>query len=132
MKIRVLILSIIVIFSLTLLSGCKTQADNVSYNLSQEADSFNITRQITVINCITNDVTFQMTGRMSIKADSIDNQLEVTVESKKDSYQKHFIGLADNITYVVEDKGIMNVDKYRYELNFNPKMWLPSKPKNID
>jgi len=128
------VLIIIAMLGLTIgLNGCDDrQADRVSYNLSQEADNFNVTRKITVINCIVGDVIFQMTGRISIKADRQDNQLEVTVEASKGLYQKHFIGLSDNVTYVVEDLGVTNVDEYRYELNFNPKMWIPVKPVIID
>ena len=63
--------------------GCDTEANRVSYNLSQEADNFNVIRQLTVINCIQGDVLFQMTGKMSIKADATDNQLEVVVEDEK-------------------------------------------------
>ena len=73
-----------------------------------------------------------MTGKMSIKADSADNQLEVTVENSDGSYQKHFVGLSDNVTYMVEQKDYKNVDKYKYILNYNPKMWIPIEPENID
>ena len=86
-----------------LLAGCRTEASRVSYNLSQEADNFNDIRQITVINCLQGDVLFQMTGKMSITADVADNQLEVVVEDENGEYKKHFIGLSDNVTYVVED-----------------------------
>lgn len=114
------------------LCGCR-EADRVSYNISLEADNFNTIRQITVINCIQGDVLFQMTGKMSIVADTNDNQLEVTVEDEEGRYRKHFIGLSDNVTYVVED--ITNTDKiseYQYTLNFNPKMWIPYNIKNVD
>lgn len=114
------------------LCGCR-EADRVSYNISLEADNFNTIRQITVINCIQGDVLFQMTGKMSIVADTDDNQLEVTVEDEEGRYRKHFIGLSDNVTYVVED--ITNTDKiseYQYTLNFNPKMWIPYNIKNVD
>ena len=36
-------------------TGC-TEAERVSYNLSEQADNFNIVRQLTVINCIEGDV----------------------------------------------------------------------------
>ena len=123
----------IAILTLTTLSACNdTQAQKVSYNLSQEADNFNVARKLTVINCIKGDVLFQMSGRLSIEADTIDNQLEITVEYKKGLYKKHFVGLSDNVTYVVEDLDITDVSEYQYELNFNPKMWLPVMPKIID
>lgn len=113
------------------LCGC-TEADKVSYNLSQEADNFNDVRQITVINCIQGDVLFQMSGRMSIQPDVEENQLEVIVEHKEGLYKKHFIGLSDNVTYVVEDLEVDNVDQYSYTLNFNPKMWIPVTPGYVD
>lgn len=113
--------------------GCETEAQRVSYNLSQQADNFNIVRQITVINCIEGDVLFQMSGRLSITADTTDNQLEIIVEDNN-TYVKHFIGLSDNVTYVVEDLnlGANDVEKYKYTLNFNPNMWLPIDIETID
>ena len=114
------------------LSGCSTEAEKVSYNISQQADNFNTVRQITVINCLQGDVVFQMTGKMSINADVVDNQLEVTVEDEYGRYKKHFIGLSDNVTYVVEDITNGDVDKYKYTLNFNPKMWIPFNVETID
>lgn len=68
-----------------------------------------------------------MSGRMSIIADTADNQLEVLVEMDDGNYCKHIIGLSDNVTYVVEDLnlGENEVNKYKYTINFNPKMWLP-------
>ena len=116
-----------------LLTGCdQRQADEVSYNLSLKADNFEDIRQITVINCIQGDVLFQMTGKMSIEVDSSDNQLEIVVEVEDGEYKKHFIGLSDNVTYVVEDITGANIDKYSYTLNFNPNMWIPYNVENID
>lgn len=112
-------------------AGC-TQAERVSYNLSQEADNFNNVRQLTVINCLEGDILFQMTGKMSITADMADNQLEVVVELEDGTYKKHFIGLSDNVTYVVEDITGKDVSKYKYTLNFNPEMWWPWEADVID
>lgn len=120
------------IMGFTALTGCGNEADRVSYNLSREADNFNDIRQITVINCLQGDVLFQMTGKMSITADVSDNQLEVVVEDENGEYKKHFIGLSDNVTYVVEDITAGDVEKYKYTLNFNPKMWLPVEIETID
>ncbi len=120
------------VMGFTLLTGCGNEADRVSYNLSREADNFNDIRQITVINCLQGDVLFQMTGKMSITADVSDNQLEVVVEDENGEYKKHFIGLSDNVTYVVEDITAGDVEKYKYTLNFNPKMWLPVEIETID
>lgn len=128
-KITTILIATIMILTL---AGCETQADRVSYNLSQEADNFNDIRQVTVINCLQGDVLFQMTGKMSIKADTADNQLEIVVEDENGDYKKHFIGLSDNVTYVVEDITSGDVSNYKYTLNFNPKMWLPYNVETIE
>lgn len=117
---------------LLMVTGCESEAEKVSYNLSQQADNFNVIRQLTVINCIEGDVLFQMTGKMSITADTADNQLEVIVEDEDGSYKKHYIGLSDNVTYVLEDLGENKVSKYKYTLNYNPKMWIPVEVQTID
>lgn len=114
------------------LTGCR-EATRASYNVSKQADNFNIVRQVTVIDCINGDVMFQMTGKMSVYADTEDNQLEVIVEDGG-TYTKHIIGLSDNVTYVVEDLnlGSNDVSKYHYTINFNPKMWVPVDVEHID
>lgn len=116
------------------LAGCETEAQRVEYNLTQEADNFNVVRQLTVINCLQGDVLFQMTGKMSITADTEDNQLEIIVENDDDTYTKHFVGLSDNVTYTIEDLnlGANDVEKYKYTLNFNPDMWFPYEVETID
>ena len=133
MKKRIIAMLLALVMALSL-AGCdETEAERVSYNLSQQADNFNSVRQLTVINCLKGDVLFQMTGLMSITADRSDNQLEVVVELEDGTYKKHFVGLSDNVTYVVEDitEGT-GVSKYKYTLNFNPDMWWPFDAERID
>lgn len=127
-KVLALLLSVSTMFAF---SGC-SEASKVSHNLSLEADNFNDVLQVTVINCLQGDVLFQMTGKMSITADTSDNQLEVVVEDEKGEYKKHFIGLSDNVTYVVEDITAGDVSKNKYTLNFNPEMWIPVETDVID
>lgn len=131
-KIGLFILVAVLVIFACILVGC-SQAERVSYNLSKEADSFNIVRQLTVINCIEGDVLFQMTGKLSITADTEDHQLEIIVEDGG-TYVKHFVGLSDNVTYVIEDLnlGANDVSKYKYTLNFNPDMWIPVNIETID
>lgn len=130
-KLRLLLIgSLVMAFMFT---GCKTESQRVRYNISQEADNFNIVRRVTVIDCITGDVLFQMSGRMSIVADTADDQLEIIIEDGG-NYQKHIIGLSDNVTYIVEDLalGANDVSQYHYTINFNPNMWLPYDAEMID
>ena len=105
-------------------TGC-TQADRVSTNLSEEADRFNITRRLAVINCRSDKPVFELIGNFSIETDSMDNQLEVVVEYEKGLYKKHFIYLNEWITYTVEDVSGAYVDNYHYEFNYLPEMINP-------
>lgn len=112
-------------------TGCN-QAEVVRQNLAEEADNFNCYRRITVINCIKGDVILQVEGRCSITADTTDNQLEIITEYEKGRYNKQIIGLSDNVTYMVEDLEVKDVNEYHYYINFNPHMWLPEIPTYID
>lgn len=108
-------------------TGCN-EAEKVRENLAQESDNFNVARVVTVINGITNDTIFQIKGRISITADTGDDQLEILCEYRKGMYKKTIIGIPDNVTYVVDDLEATEVSEYGYEINFNPKMWLPVRP----
>lgn len=130
MRKRMMVLIAVAFITFSLM-GC-TEAEVVSNNLRVQADNFNVLRQVTVINCIANDVVFQMVGKMSIHADRTDNQLEITVENDDGTYSKHIIGLSDNVTYVVEDIDTNYVGKYRFVINYNPKMWIPLEFNVVD
>lgn len=131
--------SIIAILAVVLLAvtftSCQRQSDKVSYNLSLEADNFNVARKLTVINTRAEDgnaaILFQMTGNFSIETDS-DGDLNVIGENSNGTYYKHFIHLNDNITYTVEDLGTTTVNKYDYVINFNPNMISPIAVEEID
>ena len=101
-------------------TGC-TQADTVRHNLTEDADSFNITRRITVFNTRTDKVLMQMTGVMSIKTDSDTKELNVLVKDGE-TYYKHIIYLNDDTTYVMEDIGGADVSRSAYEIHFLPEV----------
>ena len=101
------------------LYGC-TEADQVSANISQEANNFNVTRKLTVINARTDTVLLEMVGTFSLQNNAA-NELEVICEVAEGKYQKHFVYLNEYTLYVVEDISGANVDKYHYEINFLPE-----------
>ena len=101
-------------------TGC-TQADKVRYNITEDADSFNITRRITVFNTRTDKVLMQMTGVMSIKTDSNTKELNVLIKDGE-TYYKHIIYLNDDTTYVMEDVGGADVSRSAYEIHFLPEV----------
>ena len=114
------------IITTLLLSGCR-EATRVSYNVSKEADNFNVVRRLTVINTRSDKCVLQMTGRMSI--DEVSGGIAVMVELDRDKsiYQKHYIWMNEWTMYTLEDLNGVSVDKYAYELEFMPKTLVPVK-----
>lgn len=102
------------------LSGC-TERGQVSYNLSQDADNFNVRRRVTVINMRSDKVLLQMEGCLSIETDTETNELSVIAELPNGKYQKHFIYLNDWTMYTVEQVDSTKTDKFNYEFNFLPQ-----------
>lgn len=116
---KILMLVLIAAMAVTM-CACR-EAHRVSYNLSKEADNFNVVRRLTVFDTRTDTVMFQMTGTFSIHTDAHDGQLEVTCELPDGTFAKHFCYLSRDTTYVVEDLSGTDVSKYSYELNFLPE-----------
>ena len=124
---KIIIAGVSAVVCVVSLAACR-EADRVNYNITEEAENFNVYRRVTVINCIQGDTLFEIEGLMNIEADTDDDQLEIIVEIEDGKYKKHFIGLSDNVTYTVEDITGCEVDKYHYEINYNPNMWIPFVP----
>lgn len=122
-KIKIFILIGIMIAGAILLTGC-TEVNRVSHNIGQQADNFNITRRIVVMNARTDTVMFELIGNFSLQ-NNMSNELEIICEIADNVYKKHFIYLNDYTLYVVEDVSGAYVDKYHYEVNYIPEMIVP-------
>lgn len=110
-------------------TGCDSDADIASYNVSKEADQFRVKRRIVFINLRSDTYLYEIIGNCSIKTDSSDNQLEVTCKVGEDKYQKHFLYLANETTYTIEQLDYSEVSKYDYEIIFKPKSIIPYEIK---
>jgi len=97
-----------------------TESAQVSHNISKEADNFNVTRKLTVINARTDTVLLELIGTFSLK-NNTSSELEIICEVADGVYQKHFVYLNEYTLYVVEDISGAQVDKYHYEINFLPE-----------
>lgn len=118
---------LIVLLALFLLTGCNRDSEIASYNVSKEADSFKTKRRITFINLRTDSYLFSITGNCSITTDTADEQLEVICKVGEDKYQKHFLKLTTETTYIAEQLDYNEVSKYDYELVFKPESIIPIK-----
>ena len=123
---RVLAVIMLVVMVAVACTGCgfSRESEKVSYNISQQADNFNVTRRLAVINARTDKPVFELVGNFSI-SNNLNNELEIVVEVEKGEYKKHFVYLNEWTIYVVEDVSGAYVDPYKYEVNFLPEMIVP-------
>ena len=119
------IITTLLVSGLFLLSGCEsTQSSQVSYNVSQEADNFNVIRRVAVINTRTDKIEFEVIGRISVDTNDSD-KLVIIVEAEKGIYKKHLINMTEWNMYVIEDLEGAQVNQYKYEVNYMPETIIP-------
>ena len=127
---KIVVVLVVIVLAFSALCGCR-ESDKVSYNISQQADAFNVPRKITVMNARTDTIMLELTGTFALK-NSDANELEVICEVAPGVYQKHFIYLSEYTLYVVEDISSTNVSKYYYELNILPYSGIQVTPSFVD
>jgi protein involved in sex pheromone biosynthesis len=108
-----------------LLSGCMSDADVASTNLSKAADQFEITRRIVFYNGITGEYMLTIEGLCSLGNYDTTRSLSVTCKTGHQAFKKHFLGLSDNVTYFVEQMEAMPVSTYHYRVIFKPSVIIP-------
>lgn len=105
------------------LTACDSQADVVSSNLSKAAEEFEIDRRVVFYNGITDTYMLNIEGRCSIN--DFGKALAVTCRVGEDEYKKHYLGLSDNVSYIVEQLEPAQADVYRYRVFFRPQQIVP-------
>lgn len=109
------------------LAACASDADVASENLSKAAENFEIERRIVFVNGITDKNLLTIEGRCSVEtSDSkLANALEVTCKTGPNKFNKDFLGLSDNVFFVVEQLEDVNVSEYHYRVIFKPEEIAP-------
>jgi hypothetical protein len=97
-------------------AGC-TAAENVNYNLSQQADNFQVCRKITVYNARTDLIVLEMEGFMSLSNNGA-NELVITCKTGANTYKKNYVYLNEYVIYAVEDITDTVTDPYHYNIHF--------------
>lgn len=124
---RKILVSILLILGAFMVGGCNPfahESDNVSANISREADRFNIPRRVIFFNAITDKYLLTIEGYCALGNN--DPPKEVTVICKVgEGYKKHFLGLSDNVTYMAEQLDPANVSPDHYLVVFRPETIVP-------
>lgn len=106
----------------TILTGCTSDADVASKNISTDADNFKVYRRVVAVNGITDKYILSVEGWCNITAEPA--QLEIVCKVNG-GYKKHFVGLSDNTTYFVEQRDAAGVSVNHYKVVFKPETIVP-------
>lgn len=120
-----LIGSLVALLMIVTLSGCARDSEVASRNISNDADNFKVLRKITFINTESGEVLYTVEGNMSIKADTGDNQLEITAKTGKDKFQKHILGLSPKTVYIVQQQEWQTTNQYNFKITWKPSTVVP-------
>jgi len=110
------------------LTGCtKTDADVAAHNISKAAEQFEVLRRIVFINGITDKYLLEIDGYCSVETSesALGGSIEVTCKTGKGKFKKSFLGLSDNVTYMVEQIDPINVSTTHYRVIFKPEAIVP-------
>lgn len=109
---------------LVVLTGCSTDADLASKNLSTDADNFKILRRVVFFNGITDKYLLEIDGYCSL--DNTDARKLVVTCKVGDGFKKHILGLSDNVSYFMEQMDAANVSTSHYVVIFRPSEIIPT------
>lgn len=119
MKLKKLLVIMLSISMGLVLCSCR-ESWYVKHNVSKEADNFNVTRRLEVINARSDEPLFELIGNFAI-SNNAENELEVVVELEDGTYKKHYVYLNEYTMYIVEDLSGSDVTPYHYEINVLPQ-----------
>ena len=112
------------------LAACQSDATTASYNLSKAADMFEIERKIVFYNGITDEYIAVIEGRCSIQP--VSGRLEVTCKTGSNEFEKHFLGISDNVTYFAMQTETADVSVYHSRIIWKPQSIIPDVDLNLD
>lgn len=132
-KLYVVFAGIAAVFAAIVLAGCTaTDADVASRNIGKAAEQFEVLRRIVFINGITDKYLLEIDGYCSVETSEsqLGGSIEVTCRTDKDKngkwqFKKSYLGLSDNVTYMVEQIDPINVSTTHYRVIFKPETIVP-------
>lgn len=107
------------------LAACSSDADLASHNLSKAADNFEVNRRVVFYNGVTGEYVLSIEGLCSKGNNETSRQVTITCKTAPGVYKKHFMGLSDNVTYIIEQMEPLPVGTSHYVVNFKPSAILP-------
>lgn len=129
MKIKLIIALTTLLLLPLLLTGCfESDADVAAKNIGKAAEQFEVARRIVFFNGITDKYLLSIEGYCSVESgdSALGGSLEVTCKTGPGAYKKSFLGLSDNVSYLVEQIDPIEVSATRYRVIFKPESIIPN------
>ena len=106
--------------AVTALTGCTSDADRASENISTAAEAFEVQRTIVGINGITGETTFFAEGRCSFEWPA-DRRVDVTCKYSPDEYRRHTFIMGDQDSVAVTQEQSIDVSEYHTRIVLKPQ-----------
>jgi len=110
--------------AVSLLSGCTSDADRASENVSTAAEAFEVQRTIVGINGISGETIFFAEGRCSFEYPS-DSRVDVICKYASDEYRRHTFILGDQDSVVISQEKPIDVSEYHTRIILKPQNVIP-------
>jgi predicted small secreted protein len=104
-------------------AACSTDADVANENIKKAAEQFEISRKITGINGITDEILLEVEGKCSFESQP--QYFEVICRTDDNQFVRHVIGASDNTTWVVEQLTGADVSTSQYRFVIRPSAIIP-------
>ena len=111
----------------SLMTGCSSDADVAAHNISMAAEQFEVNRRIVFFNGITDKYLLEIDGYCSVETgdSALKGSLEVTCKTGPGVFKKSFLGLSDNVSYLVEQIDPLPASADQYRVIFKPSVIVP-------
>ncbi len=114
---KIFILFSIIVFGLFALSACD-DAQVIQHNISQKSDKFETYRLVTVINLRSDKILLEVEGYISIQ-NTEGNELALVIKTGEKEYKMHYVYLAPEVVYLVEQTENTHTDPYHWAIRIH-------------
>lgn len=105
-------------------TGCTSQADKASKNLSKAAEEFEVVRRVIFYNTFTDTYISVIEGRCSVEM--LSSFSEVTCKVGPNEFKKDYLRKSDNTTMIVQQLETVDVSVYHHRVLIKPQNILPA------
>jgi len=115
--IKIIALVLVLVCSVSVLAACN-DAQIVQHNISRRSDKFDTYRRVTVMNLRSDRVLLEIEGYISIQ-NTEGNELAVIILTGRDEYKMHYVYLAEEVVYLVEQLENTDTDPYHWDIRIH-------------